>query len=178
MTEKTRPQGKEEAFRDVPQGAMITAKLSEAVRNYHSLLEEVAELIKPYPNAQKYIVRKTVQTGHYLVYAKTRQLFDVSLEDIQTLIDDYEQEGNDSYHQRLRAMPYAEYLLTDHWQEQRQAALERANHRCQVCNATITLNVHHRTYERRGDELPEDLIVLCQGCHQLFHDNGKLEVER
>lgn len=74
-------------------------------------------------------------------------------------------------------MPYADYLLTEHWQKMRLEALERASHRCQVCNSSTTLNVHHRTYERRGNELTEDLIVLCQSCHQLFHDNGKLQVE-
>lgn len=77
----------------------------------------------------------------------------------------------------LRIMPYQEYLQTPEWKTRREQALLRAGHRCQVCNSNnTTLNTHHRTYIRRGNELPEDLIVLCQSCHQLFHDNGKLEV--
>jgi hypothetical protein len=75
---------------------------------------------------------------------------------------------------RLKSMPYQEYLRTDHWHDRRTVALERANNRCQVCNRTDRLQVHHRTYERRGEEQPEDLIVLCNSCHRLFHDNGKL----
>lgn len=75
----------------------------------------------------------------------------------------------------LRAMPYREYLKTDHWKATRNAALKRAGFRCQVCNnGNVTLNVHHRTYENRGNELSRDLIVLCQHCHQTFHDTGKL----
>ena len=74
-----------------------------------------------------------------------------------------------------RAMPYPEYLQTDHWQDLREEALERANHRCQVCNSNEDrLETHHRCYDRRGDELPEDLIVLCRTCHELFHKNGRL----
>jgi hypothetical protein len=76
---------------------------------------------------------------------------------------------------QLRALSYSEYLKTDHWQQQRRSALQRAQYRCQVCNASNTqLDTHHRTYERLGCELPEDLFVLCHECHSLFSQNGKL----
>lgn len=74
----------------------------------------------------------------------------------------------------LREMPYPEYLQTDHWQAKRAEALERAGNRCQVCNSASSLQIHHRTYERRGAELPEDLIALCSTCHATFHKNGRL----
>lgn len=73
---------------------------------------------------------------------------------------------------------YKEYLKTEHWQSQRKAALHRANYRCQVCNSSNKqLDVHHRTYERLGVELPADLIVLCNDCHGLFHKNGRLQAQ-
>lgn len=69
-----------------------------------------------------------------------------------------------------------EYLQSDHWKRTREAALQRADHRCQVCNSSWeTLDVHHRTYERVGHELPEDLLVLCRTCHDLFERNGRLK---
>jgi hypothetical protein len=74
----------------------------------------------------------------------------------------------------VRWMPYDRYLKTFHWMVTRDRALERAGKRCQVCNAGGLLDVHHRTYERRGAELPEDLIVLCRSCHETFHKNGRL----
>lgn len=74
----------------------------------------------------------------------------------------------------LRAMPYDEYLRTDHWQATRSEALERAHHHCQVCNSADRLQTHHRSYQRRGEEAPEDLIVLCANCHKTFHENGRL----
>lgn len=62
-----------------------------------------------------------------------------------------------------------EYLRSPHWRSTRLGALERAGHRCQVCNAAQRLDVHHRTYERLGRERPEDLTVLCRTCHETFH---------
>lgn len=71
----------------------------------------------------------------------------------------------------LKRMPYAEYLKSDHWQSVRKQALERSNLRCQLCNAgNRQLHVHHRTYERRGEELWNDVITLCKDCHEKFHD--------
>ena len=74
----------------------------------------------------------------------------------------------------LRTMPYRLYLQTPEWRERRGRQLATAAYRCQVCNARDRLQVHHRTYERRGAEYNRDLIVLCDGCHELFHRNGKL----
>jgi biotin operon repressor len=66
------------------------------------------------------------------------------------------------------------YLRSAHWAETREAALERAEHRCQVCNGGDRLDVHHRTYERLGAEEPADLTVLCRRCHELFHSTAKV----
>lgn len=70
----------------------------------------------------------------------------------------------------LRAMPYDEYLRTPEWKKTRAAALVRADHQCAMDPShTDPLDVHHRYYERRGGELPSDLIVLCRACHSLHH---------
>lgn len=75
----------------------------------------------------------------------------------------------------LAEMRYADYLLTPEWKARREAVLEWAAHSCQVCSRTDGLHVHHRTYVRRGQERPADLIVLCGDCHALFH--GKLPAQ-
>jgi hypothetical protein len=74
----------------------------------------------------------------------------------------------------LATCDYGLYLKTEHWKRARSEAIERCGNRCMVCNSADRLDVHHRTYERRGREEPADLIVLCRGCHTLFHDNGKI----
>lgn len=70
---------------------------------------------------------------------------------------------------QLREMPYEQYLQTPEWKERRDAALATAKHRCQLCNGEEKLAVHHRTYDRRGAELPSDLTVLCGDCHWTHH---------
>lgn len=73
--------------------------------------------------------------------------------------------------ERLRTMPYAEYLQTPHWKNMAAEARRRAGYRCQLCDRSdISLNVHHRTYEHRGQEWRNDLIVLCEDCHKRFHE--------
>lgn len=69
---------------------------------------------------------------------------------------------------------YADYLQSPHWKTTRAAAIVRAGGRCQVCNATGTLHVHHRSYLNKGHEQPGDLTVLCENCHRLFHEHGRL----
>jgi len=73
---------------------------------------------------------------------------------------------------RLRFMPYSEFLKTSFWQEIRKNALTEAGHRCRLCNTLDNLRVHHRTYENRGweDVHPDDLTVLCDPCHKKHHD--------
>ena len=70
----------------------------------------------------------------------------------------------------LKEMPYEQYLQTTHWGYMRRLKLHEASWRCQLCNDEENLQVHHRTYERRGNEDPADLLVLCRECHAKFHD--------
>lgn len=76
------------------------------------------------------------------------------------------------------ALGYDEYIKSDLWKERAAQARKRAGHRCQVCNTNnARLHVHHRTYERLGHEDDMDLTVLCENCHRLFHQHGKLKTE-
>jgi hypothetical protein len=70
----------------------------------------------------------------------------------------------------LRSMPYKEYLATEHWKNKRQTALRRAGYECHLCSKKSSLQVHHRTYERRGHEYQSDLVVLCRTCHEKHHN--------
>ena len=83
--------------------------------------------------------------------------------------------GSEHLH-KLRTMPYEEYLQTWHWKLKREEKLRAVDNRCQLCNSgSGILEVHHRTYERLGEELNEDLTVLCRLCHKSFHEHRRLE---
>jgi hypothetical protein len=63
---------------------------------------------------------------------------------------------------------YKKYLKLDHWKGlSRRIRQERGN--CQECGKKYNLNVHHLNYDRIGNELESDLIVLCKWCHNLRH---------
>jgi 5-methylcytosine-specific restriction endonuclease McrA len=64
---------------------------------------------------------------------------------------------------------YPEYLASPAWQRTRRQALLRADFTCARCRATTRLQVHHVTYQRLGDEWPDDLEVLCAACHHAAH---------
>ena len=77
---------------------------------------------------------------------------------------------DDARLRELLTMPYPEYLRTPEWKETRVAALVRAGHSCALdVSHTERLEVHHRTYDRLGEELESDLIVLCHECHRRHH---------
>lgn len=69
---------------------------------------------------------------------------------------------------RIRAR-YRAYLESSEWRKRRNAALKNAGFRCDRCRGKRDLQVHHRTYERLGAELPADLEVLCENCHREHH---------
>jgi hypothetical protein len=69
---------------------------------------------------------------------------------------------------------YYDYLASDEWKEKADKVKERAGNRCQVCNSPDNLRAHHRTYERVRNEHDDDLICLCDSCHELFSKNGRL----
>jgi len=71
---------------------------------------------------------------------------------------------------KLNTMCYDEYLQTEHWQNVRERALIRANHKCQICSSKDKLRVHHNTYNSRGNERDEDLIAVCDRCHRKIHN--------
>jgi 5-methylcytosine-specific restriction endonuclease McrA len=83
--------------------------------------------------------------------------------------EDYEARSNE-----LANMPYAEYLQSPEWQETRRLVRRRFRDRCAVCNSPDYLQIHHRTYARRGEEDVEDLVALCSDCHSSFHESRKL----
>lgn len=76
---------------------------------------------------------------------------------------------SDAERRRLSKLSYAEYLQTPLWQQRRERSLALARHHCQRCGSRRRLQVHHRTYDRLGEEADEDLEVLCDACHRQEH---------
>lgn len=83
----------------------------------------------------------------------------------ETKNDEYKKIEGEGY----RNMPYKVYLKTEHWEETKEHMLEKYNHKCALCDRTDNLQVHHKTYDNKGEEKEDDLIVLCPICHMKEH---------
>lgn len=71
---------------------------------------------------------------------------------------------------QLKELPYDEYLQTEEWQAKAAAAKKRFGGRCALDASHPADHAHHRTYERRGREVADDLVPLCADCHAKFHN--------
>lgn len=66
-------------------------------------------------------------------------------------------------------------MLTDpRWQKRRLEVLSRDDFECRMCGANrATLHVHHLRYTRGAPPWSyrdRELVTLCEGCHETFHD--------
>jgi hypothetical protein len=63
---------------------------------------------------------------------------------------------------------YREYLKSDHWRKLRCEAVTRWGDRCNNCEVP-NVEVHHLAYGKWFDVTTEDLIPLCDRCHDAVH---------
>lgn len=114
--------------------------------------------------------KSTRQVRHYLAELKSAGLVDVR-----------KAGPNPATYIPARCSPkkkpnYGEYLQSSEWAEKRALVLKRDHFKCQICNSSKDLHVHHRSYKNLGNERETgDLITLCAECHALFHKNGRLQ---
>ena len=68
------------------------------------------------------------------------------------------------------------YLKSEEWKNKRLVFLERDNYKCRCCKNKAEA-VHHITYNNYHREKQEDLISVCNPCHEKIHNNGKVYFE-
>lgn len=131
---------------------------------YQSLIDIFSHLVfEPNPDVQKELFSRLF-AGTLLLYRE--------IHGIKSETEAMRMLGALILQRSLRDIPYDEYLRTEHWRVTRMEALDRADHRCQLCHSTERLEVHHASYERLWHERPGDLIALCRKCHATFHGVG------
>lgn len=75
----------------------------------------------------------------------------------------------------IRITSYSDYLKSPHWRE-----VKRSFQDCYCCGDPEEVHLHHKTYERLGEERLDDLVALCPRCHALVHvleRRGDLELD-
>ena len=74
----------------------------------------------------------------------------------------------------ISGIEYQEGDQLDFWNV-REYVLFRDNHICQCCKGKSKdkrLNVHHIESRKTGGNAPNNLITLCEKCHNGYHDGG------
>ena len=67
---------------------------------------------------------------------------------------------------------YNEFLNTEEWKQVAEMVKDRDGHKCVISGSTENLNAHHICYD--GDCLDEnDIVTLCNRCHECLHDGIK-----
>ena len=72
----------------------------------------------------------------------------------------------------MPSINYNEYLKSSRWRNMRLAKFNEVGYRCEKCGCegdAMKIDVHHKTYERLGNERMSDLEVLCRYCHKVKH---------
>lgn len=74
-------------------------------------------------------------------------------------------------------LDYSDFLKTPYWKAIALRIKLKSDFKCSLCGSKERLSTHHNTYENHGYELDhlEDLICICQDCHQIYHDNKELK---
>ena len=74
-------------------------------------------------------------------------------------------------HKRGRKSNYALSLNSEYWNEVK-LHIRARDRKCVKCGSILYLEVHHKTYINKGNELEhlDDLILLCSECHKKEHN--------
>ena len=79
----------------------------------------------------------------------------------------------------IQSIEYQQGEQLDFWNT-REYVLFRDGHICQCCKGKSKdprLNVHHIESRKTGGNAPNNLITLCETCHQAYHQ-GKIELPK
>ena len=69
---------------------------------------------------------------------------------------------------------YDQYMKSPEWEEKKNQRLQIDCNCCVMCGRSIdhvrSMQCHHITYERLGNENPyTDLVTVCGSCHKKLH---------
>ena len=69
----------------------------------------------------------------------------------------------------IRFMTYQEYIISPEWRERVSTFKDAQGWTCEQCGSTRDITGHHKHYLNLGNELPEDIEILCWPCHKSKH---------
>jgi hypothetical protein len=77
-----------------------------------------------------------------------------------------------------RSMAYQNHIRSSQWRGTREVMFKLRGKKCEICGSSDRLELHHKTYERFGHELPSDLEILCKRHHEEADRKRKVARQR
>jgi len=66
---------------------------------------------------------------------------------------------------------YKSYIVSMKWKIFKRGIVKTRGNVCERCGTkTNKLDLHHKTYARLFNELPQDVMLLCRDCHNEIHE--------
>lgn len=72
-------------------------------------------------------------------------------------------------------LKYEAYIQSKRWEQRKTAYYRLHAKECWRCGVTVKIHLHHHTYIRLGQEWDDDLVPLCESCHDRVHAIHKTE---
>ena len=69
---------------------------------------------------------------------------------------------------------YLEYISSSRWTKRKLLYYSSHEKACRSCKSVHNIHLHHHTYNRLGHEHDDDLVPLCESCHDEVHRLHKL----
>lgn len=69
-------------------------------------------------------------------------------------------------------LAYVTYLASPRWRLLRWLRRKVDGGRCVLCNSSVQLQTHHRSYKHKGGNLIgelRDIVTLCKAHHAAYH---------
>lgn len=64
---------------------------------------------------------------------------------------------------------YLEYIQSAKWAMFKLSIVAKRGQQCERCQTRGPVDLHHRTYRNLFNEKPEEVELLCRGCHEQEH---------
>ena len=73
---------------------------------------------------------------------------------------------------------YNEFINSDEWKSKKEKIIEERGLYCEKCENfefnKSKLHLHHKNYDKEfGMEADEDLILVCENCHNELHQDAE-----
>lgn len=74
-----------------------------------------------------------------------------------------------------QSVEYKQYIGSESWRARRRQYFAKFGRDCKGCGEQLSrIHVHHKTYERFGNEDLNDLVSVCEACHAMIHQRHQL----